>query len=142
MAISAAVLPADTAACAAPSFTWLTATRMDESFFAPQSDFQRVVHAHHVAGRDDFGAGMGKLCQWVSQTDQKKLRVSPPVKEIAASRQCDTGPVIAPHAVDRDGGHTACISAKQGKFEKIRIKLGPNADALKGNPAKQKPEAT
>jgi hypothetical protein len=39
VAISAPVLPAETAACALPSLTWLMAMRMDESFLFFRADW-------------------------------------------------------------------------------------------------------
>ena len=49
VAMSAPVLPAETAACALPSLTWLMAMRMEESFLFFQGKLRGFVHA------DDFG---------------------------------------------------------------------------------------
>ena len=40
-------------------------------FFAPQGDFEGVIHGHHLGGRDNNGAGVVKVIQSLWQADQQ-----------------------------------------------------------------------
>jgi hypothetical protein len=99
------VLPADTAAWAAPSLTCWIATRMEESFFRAKGHFKRVIHANHLTGQNGFGAGMGKFFQTFGQTNQQQSSVGATIQKIAAGGKCDPRAMIASHAVNSDSDH-------------------------------------
>jgi len=78
---------------------------MEESFFASQCHFQRVVHGHHFAGGHDAGARMGEILQRIGQADQNQPRLGVGLQKLGAGRQGDLGAMVTTHAVNRYCDH-------------------------------------
>ena len=52
-----------------------------------QRNFNRIVHADHLAGRHDPGARMRKALHGIGQTHQKQMSLGMCIQECAARRQ-------------------------------------------------------
>src|SRR6185312_17167617 len=54
---------------------------------------------------DHPGARVHECAQGLGQTDQQEFRIGMLFEKIPACRQRDTGAMVAPHAINRQGDH-------------------------------------
>ena len=128
MAMSAPVLPADTQACAVPSLTRLTATRIDESFFLRSASAGgSSIVTTSLAGRIVMRSGAA-TATWRaprragSRPTSDHARVGRLLEKGERGRHGDRRTVVAPHRVDGDGdGHRAYRSSGSGVDGRCRI---------------------
>src|SRR6218665_675660 len=94
----APVLPAETAAEAAPSLTCCIATRIEESFFLRKAtSTESSIATTSVAAT--------RAARAVGRADQQQAGIRMMVEKRAACRERDAGAMVAPHAVNGQCDH-------------------------------------
>src|SRR6185503_17379805 len=121
MAISAPVLPALTQACAAPLFTRLMATRIEESFLKRSactggSSIATTWLAACTRTRAGAAARRELGLERLGHADQDQVDVGGAREQPERGGDRHAGTVVAPHAVDCDGDQRGYSSLARTTF--------------------------